>query len=133
MQDGLTNFPHSARQNSFSLFEMMKVTKAFINLLVIRPDQISRYLPLNDPVVQELFETYLRSSALVQPDLQDLFCKTLIIRSYTCKPPSRGAAGREYMSLDNRKDQVDFLYHKALTFATRDVLQAVPRVRPVVW
>ena len=50
----------SSFQENLALSEMMRSTKTAIEKLGIGPDEVSKYLPMNDPIAQDLFDSYVR-------------------------------------------------------------------------
>ena len=50
----------SSFQESFALSEMMRTTKTVIEKLGVEPDEISPHFPMNDPIAQDLFYSYVR-------------------------------------------------------------------------
>ena len=50
----------SSFQENLALSEMMRSTTTAIEKLGIGPDEVSKYLPMNDPIAQDLFDSYVR-------------------------------------------------------------------------
>ena len=50
----------SSFQENLALSKMMRSTKTVIEKLGIGPDEVSEYLPMNDPIAQDLFDSYVR-------------------------------------------------------------------------
>lgn len=100
------DYPHSERQNTFALFEMIKISKFLISWLNIKPSQLSRSLPMNHPVVEELFESFVKNAALRNPALHRTLCDFMIVVGKTCFPTYHVDGNLQDLIFAKAKDKV---------------------------